>query len=290
MVFQPRPTDNNIKARLALVTGASGGLGQAISKTLAKDGLDIALHYSSSKEKAEVLQRELASQYPNQSFTIHAADLASAESTATLVPSVLEAHKREAIDVLVNNAGLGMRLRNIEEISLEQFELIHRVNTTSVFQITKEVVPLMKKKSWGRIVMISSISAHGGGLNGCHYASTKGAMTSMGLNLSTVLAPWNITVNIVSPAMVVSGMIPQPLPIPASESTTAPAESTLVGVDSGNPALSGNAIDIAIRNKEDIGRAIASTMPLGRLGEPEEVADAVGFFVRNGFVTGVDLK
>jgi 3-oxoacyl-[acyl-carrier protein] reductase len=105
----------------------------------------------------------------------------------------------------------------------------------------------MKAQKWGRIVSISSIAAYGAGINGCHYAASKGGLTSLMKNLSSHLAKHNITVNDVAPAMIGStGMIP------------------------GTAAIPG----------------VVETIPLQRLGTPEECANVVRMFVTTGYATG----
>jgi 3-oxoacyl-[acyl-carrier protein] reductase len=114
----------------------------------------------------------------------------------------------------------------------------------------KGCVEQMRDQRWGRIVFISSIAAHGGGINGCHYAASKGGLTSMMKNLATRLGPYNISVNDVAPAMIeATGMIPNSASIPG----------------------------------------VQETIPLGRLGLPEEVGRAVAMMVRTGYCTGQSL-
>ncbi|KAH7127357.1 fungal-specific transcription factor [Dactylonectria macrodidyma] len=232
--------DNRVEGRLALVTGSSGGIGSACARALAAEGCDIALHYASS-----------------QLFTTVAADLSQRDSTRTLARRVLEntevAAKHKAISILVANAGLGRRIRDIQSIEEEDWDEMLEVNTRSQFVVTKSCLPGMRSQGWGRVILIGSIASRGGGLNGCHYAASKGALCSMGLNLATLLAPEGVTVNMVLPAMIgATGMIPAP------KSQTWDENCNLQSLMSTDPGL-----------------AIAGSVPVHRLGFPDEVSNVV---------------
>ncbi|KAM3461769.1 hypothetical protein NHJ6243_004703 [Beauveria neobassiana] len=193
--------DNRVQGRLALVTGASGGIGSGCAKGLAADGCDVALHYSSSKDKAEALASELRALYPAQLFVTVSADLTSREATRALVPNLLAlpdvvAAKHTAVSILVANAGLGRRIRDPKDIEESDWDEIMEVNARSQFVVTRAALQGMRAQGWGRVILIGSIAGHGGGINGCHYAASKGALCSMGKNLATVLAAEGITVNI----------------------------------------------------------------------------------------------
>ncbi|KAL7919234.1 hypothetical protein ACQKWADRAFT_301809, partial [Trichoderma austrokoningii] len=269
--YHLQSVDNELSSRLALVTGASGGIGSACAKSLASEGCDVVLHYSSSKEKAESLASELRRSHPNQLFVTAQADLTNRESTRTFVATVLStlaiAEKHKAISVLVANAGIGRRIRHVKDIQEQDWDDIMEVNARSQFVITKAAVEGMRAQGWGRVILVGSISSRGSGLNGCHYAASKGALSSMGLNLATVLAPEGITVNIVSPAMIGdTGMIP------------APKQKTWTSTD-----------DMEAMKEADPGLAIASSVPIHRLGVPEEVANVVVMFAKTGYMTGQDI-
>ncbi|RMJ03597.1 hypothetical protein CDV36_014878 [Fusarium kuroshium] len=260
--YHIKPVDNRVKGRLALVTGARYftppcSIGSACARALAAEGCDVALHYSSSKDKAQTLASELQASFPEQRFFCVAADLSNRDATRALVPDVLKhdevAGRHSAVSILVANAGVGKRIRDIQNIEEDNWDEVMEVNARSQFVVTKACLPGMRTQGWGRVILVGSIASRGGGINGCHYAATKGALSSMGLNLATVLAPEGVTVNIVLPALIGStGMIPTPK----------------------SQTWEKNA-DLEALREEDPGLAIAASIPVHRLGVPEEVANVV---------------
>lgn len=138
------------------------------------------MRLTSFEEKAELLARELRDKHPLQLFMTVAADLSQRDSTRTLAKRVLEntevAAKHNAISILVANAGLGRRIRDIQNIEEEDWDEMVEVNTRSQFVVTKSCLPGMRSQGWGRVILIGSIASRGGGLNGCHYAASKGAL------------------------------------------------------------------------------------------------------------------
>ena len=166
--YPPVEVDNEIKGRLALITGASGGIGAACARQLAAQGVHLALTYSSNLKSCQRLADELTSipENKNLKITIHKADLGNIEETTALCPEVVKQHER-AIDILVSNAGYGVRIQNVWEIPLEEFEHTINVNLRATFLLVKGVVEGMRDQRWGRIIFISSIAAYGAGINGC---------------------------------------------------------------------------------------------------------------------------
>ncbi|KAK6611973.1 3-ketoacyl-acyl carrier protein reductase [Botrytis cinerea] len=226
--------DNNLVDRLALITGASGGIGSACARAFATEGVHLALTYSTSKDAIDRLLDELR-QTPSGKdlrISIHQVDMGSAEQ------------------ISVSNAGYGKRIVDISDIPLEEFEYTLNINLRASFLLVKGVVEGMKAQKWGRIIFISSIAAYGAGLNGCHYAASKGGLTSMMKNLSLHLAEYKITVNDVAPAMI------------------------------GNTGMIPNA---------DVAPGLLDAIPLHRLGTPEECSNAVMMFAKTGYATGQSL-
>ncbi|OJJ68471.1 hypothetical protein ASPBRDRAFT_57853 [Aspergillus brasiliensis CBS 101740] len=242
---------NDIRGRLALITGASGGIGAACARQLAAKGVHLALTYSSNATSITDLQKELQTQYPTLTITIHQVDVSSSSQITTLFTEIqAQHHPNRTPDILISNAGYGKRVPQVWDITTDEFDYTLNVNLRASFLLVKGVVEHMKTQRWGRIIFMSSIAGYGGGINGCHYAASKAGLTGMMKNLATRLAEFNISVNDVAPAMIGdTGMIPNAEAIPE----------------------------------------VASTIPLGRLGLPEEVANVVTMLVGTGYMTGQSL-
>ncbi|CAD6457412.1 1c3199b8-a001-44c7-8605-d60208327d91 [Sclerotinia trifoliorum] len=244
--------DNNLVDRLALITGASGGIGSACARAFAAEGVHLALTYSTSKDAIDNLLNELrhTSSGKDLRISIHQVDMGSPEQISGLFQEIIRDHDGRNVDILVSNAGYGKRIVDISDIPLEEFEYTLNINLRASFLLVKGVVEGMKAQKWGRIIFISSIAAYGAGINGCHYAASKGGLTSMMKNLSLHLAEYKITVNDVAPAMI------------------------------GNTGMIPNA---------DVAPGLLDTIPLHRLGTPEECSNAVMMFAKTGYATGQSL-
>jgi 3-oxoacyl-[acyl-carrier protein] reductase len=227
---------------VALVTGASRGIGRAIALHLAADGHDIAVGYASSASAAEEVAAEVRGR--GRRAMTAGADLSDPAAADALVDAV-EA-ELGAVGVLVANAGVNTPGRRVEEISLEEWDRLHTVNLRAPFLLARRVLPGMAARGFGRIVLLSSVAAYTGGIIGAHYASSKAGLHGLAHSLSQQAAGDGVTVNVVAPALIESDMLP-----------SGPGDR----------------------------ERLAASLPVGRLGTPEEVADLVAAVVRNGFVT-----
>ena len=156
------------------------------------------------------------------------------------------------VDILVNNAGISDRgYRSVWELGEESWDRLCAVNLKGVFLCCREAVPGMLKKGWGRIVNISSTSGITGGTSGAHYAASKGGVIALSKALASELAPHGITVNVVAPSKIDTDMFRD--------------------------------VNPGERREQTIKR-----IPVGRLGSPEEVAEAVAYFALAGagYTTG----
>ena len=187
---------NNENNKIALVTGATGGIGKASAESLCEAGFRIAIHYRSSDEKAE----ELKSKLPG-SFLIKA-DLSTTEG----VDHVYDLLKKEGgVDVLVNNAGMtadGPLMR----AKLEDFDQVVSVNMKSVWYLTKKLSRMMARKSAGRIINISSVIGSTGNANQTIYGMTKAAIDNFTKSSAQELAHYNILVNSIAPGFIETPM------------------------------------------------------------------------------------
>ncbi|KAJ5627681.1 Short-chain dehydrogenase/reductase SDR [Penicillium lividum] len=242
---------NEIRGRLALITGASGGIGAACAEQLAARGVHLALTYVTNLDAMNKIVADIQSKYAENKLriSIHQVDVGSADQIEAMFQQIDGEHGQRP-DILVSNAGYGKRFPNVWDITLEEFDYTLNINLRASFILVKGVVEHMKSQRWGRIVFMSSIAASGGGINGCHYAASKGGLTGMMKNLSTRLAEHNISVNDVAPAMIgETGMIPNAAAIPE----------------------------------------VAAGIPIGRLGTVEETANVVTMIVTTGYMTGQSL-
>lgn len=189
------------KNKKALVTGASGGLGSEIAKRLARDGMEVWIHYRANREGAESLLGEI--QASGGSGRTVGFDVARMEEIETeLVPLLGEAGP---LDVLVNNAGLSNDgyMMMLPEKSWNQ---VISVNLNGFFGVTRACLKGMVQKRSGRIVNIGSLSGQMGNVGQVAYAATKAGLEGATRVLAREMARWNILVNTVSPGPLEVGM------------------------------------------------------------------------------------
>jgi 3-oxoacyl-[acyl-carrier protein] reductase len=188
---------NSLRGRVALVTGASGGIGGALARRLAAERAAAALSYGASREPAERLAGEIESA-GGRAVAI-GADLARAEAAAELVDAVEQS--LGPVDVLVPAAGLA-EVRGLEEVSLEELDRTIAVNLRAPFLLAQRIVPGMRERGFGRVLFISSIAALTGGVVGPHYASSKAALHGLTHFLAARTAADGVTVNALAPALI----------------------------------------------------------------------------------------
>lgn len=186
-----------MEQKVALVTGASRGIGRACAQALAEQGFLVAIHFRSQEQQA----REVAQQIPGSK--IFQADLAQEEACKELCKNVKEAFGR--IDVLVNNAGLSID-QLITFAKPQEFDRLLDVNLKSTFHLTKAVSRVMIKQKSGRIINITSVVGHLGNAGQSMYAATKGAITAFTKSIAFDLAPFGILANCVAPGFIKTDM------------------------------------------------------------------------------------
>lgn len=193
---------DDLKGKVALVTGASRGIGRAIACSLAAAGVDVAVNYQ-HREKEALETCALVRERGARSM-VEQADVSKAAEVARLVKAV----ERELgpIDILVNNAGI-TRPQTPEEIREEDWDELIAVNLKSAFLATQRVLPGMRARKWGRIINVSSVAAQTGGVVGPHYAASKAGMQGLTHFYAALLAREGITVNSIAPALVATEMV-----------------------------------------------------------------------------------
>ncbi len=228
----------DLSAHVALVTGASRGIGAAIALTLAESGAAVAVNYRERAGDAEAVVARIKS---NGGRTIAvAADVSQSAAVTGMVERV--ARELGPIDILVNNAGIAI-VRSVDELSESDFDRTLLVNLKSAFLCTQAVLPRMRERKWGRIVNITSGAARGAGAIGPHYNASKAGMEGLTRGYAARLVKEGITVNNVAPSLIETDMM---------------------------------------KGRTDLARNI----PLGRMGQPEEVAQAVAMVLGNEYMTG----
>src|SRR5260221_8807884 len=194
----------DLRGRVALIAGARSGIGYATALRLAEAGADITIGYRQKEQAARTLAERVRQM--GRRVIIVRGDM----SIPTEVLALVDATETELgpIDILISNAGAGQR-RQLEEISLEEWDQTMNVNLRPAFLLAQRVTPGMRERRYGRVIFISSVAAFTGGIIGPHYAASKAGLLGLMHSLATALAPHGVTVNAVAPALIAdTGMIP----------------------------------------------------------------------------------
>lgn len=184
--------------KTALITGAAGGIGQAICRAFAEDGYNLALHYSSSEKTAEKLCEELSREY-NIDAAAFGADFSDEKEVKALAERV-KAHFGK-IDILVNNAGTAYQTL-FQLADEKKIKEVMDINLMSALSLTKELLPSMINGKWGRIINISSMWGISGASCEVHYSTAKSALIGFTKALAKEVGPSGITVNCVAPGFI----------------------------------------------------------------------------------------
>ena len=235
---------NMLDGKIALVTGASRGIGRAIARTLAQNGA-VVVGTATSPSGAQVIEQDLQTINPKcRGLVLNVADAAQTDAVLAQIEKELG-----TIGILVNNAGITrdnitMRMKD------EEFDEVIATNLRGVFRLSRGVMRGMMKARSGRIINITSVVAKMGNPGQANYAAAKGGVEAMTRALAKELGSRNITVNCVAPGFIATDM---------------------------TQALGEGAID-----------ALQSQIPLARLGQPQDVANAVLFLASNqaDYITG----
>ncbi|NNG02707.1 MAG: 3-oxoacyl-[acyl-carrier-protein] reductase [Inquilinus sp.] len=188
----------DLTGKTALVTGASGGIGEAIARSLHSRGAQVALSGTRQGRLEEV-----AAALGGQRLHVTPGDLSTAEGAESVAKSAEAA--MGSVDILVNNAGmtrdnLALRLKD------EDFLKVLEVNLVSAFRLSRAVLRGMMKRRWGRIIGITSVVGFTGNPGQANYAASKAGMVGMSKSLAAEVASRGITVNCVAPGFIASAM------------------------------------------------------------------------------------
>ena len=185
--------------KVALVTGASSGIGLATAKEFANSGARVVVHYNESKKEAEELVT-IIHKSGCEAIALKA-DVSIKSEVEDLVKATLDAFG--TIDILVNNAGGLIKRTSLEEMDEDLWDRVMDVNLKSIFLVSQAVIPVMKEKQYGKIINLTSIAARlGGGVGAGHYSASKGGVLTLSKNMAKELAPYGIHVNAISPGII----------------------------------------------------------------------------------------
>jgi 3-oxoacyl-[acyl-carrier protein] reductase len=192
----------NLRNRVALVTGASRGIGRAVALGLAAAGADVAVNY----REREIDAREVGSaiRAAGRRAIAVAADVSDGAAVAGMIDRIQA--ELGTIDVLVNNAGVAI-IRSVDDLTEAEFDRTIAVNLKSAFLCTQAVLPGMRVRRWGRIVNISSGAARGAGGIGVHYNASKAGIEGLTRGYAARLVAEGITVNAVAPSLIDTEMM-----------------------------------------------------------------------------------
>jgi 3-oxoacyl-[acyl-carrier protein] reductase len=207
-----------LEGRVALVTGASGGIGSALARRLAEVGVDLALTYSDHPDDAECVAEKVRS--AGRRAVVLRADFADPAAPRRVVTEA-EEQLRAGLDILIP-AAAEARPKSWREVDLDLWDRTQAVNLRAPFLLVQHVLQGMVGRSFGRILFFSSVAAFNGGIIGPHYASSKAALHGLVHYLAPRVADEGVTVNAIAPAFIAgTRMLPEnphdpavPLPIP----------------------------------------------------------------------------
>ncbi len=234
----------DLNGQVALITGASGGIGGAVAKLLHARGAHVVIS-GTNKQALDNLAAEL-----KERVTIEICNLQEEESVTSLVDKAFEANGR--LDILVCNAGVTKDNLSLR-MTLEDFDAVLNINLRSSFILNKAAIKRMIKQKSGRIINISSIVGFTGNLGQANYTAAKAGMVAMSKSLALEVASRGVTVNCVAPGFIAT------------------------------PMTSGL--------KDGWKEELIKKIPAGKLGSPEDIANAVLFLASEGaaYITGQTL-
>lgn len=192
----------DLQNRVALVTGASRGIGAGIAVALARAGADVAVNYRERAGAAKAVCSKITAM-GRRAIAVQA-DVSVSAEVKRMVAAVEQ--PLGTIDVLINNAAVAYP-RKFEHITEEEWDQILTANLKSMFLVTQAVIAGMRKRKWGRIINLSSVAAQTGGAVGAHYAASKAGIIGLTHSCASAFVKEGITVNAIAPALIETDMV-----------------------------------------------------------------------------------
>jgi 3-oxoacyl-[acyl-carrier protein] reductase len=242
--------------KVALVTGASKGIGRATAALLAAEGASVVL---TGRDEADLEETADLVRSAGGSALITTADLRETPAIDAMVDKAVGEYGR--IDILINNAGGALFTPvDFESLSEDDWDLVVDTNLRAVFVLTKAILPAMRSRQYGRLVHIASVAGrtNSGGMAGTHYVSAKAGLMGFSKQIAFEYGQFNITSNVVAPGLIMS---------------------------------TDRVKDLWATRDEAVKRQFLDTVPLGRPGEPEEIAYAAAFLASDqaAYITGATI-
>ena len=234
----------DLTGEVALVTGASRGIGRAAALALAEAGVDVAVNYRVREDQAQEVCSRIRS-LGRRALAV-GADVSRAAEVNRLVDAVEQ--ELGPVDILINNAGQ-LWQKPLEEITEADFDTMIAVNLKSAFLVTQRLLPNMRARKWGRIVNLSSVAAQTGGVTGPHYAASKAGMHGLTHSYARQLFKEGITVNTIAPALIETEMVTEnlavtPEVVPVGRFGEAAEVGQVIVMLAGNGYVTGQTINV----------------------------------------------
>ena len=238
-----------LEGKIALVTGASRGIGKAIAVALAAAGADVAVNYAGNKAAAEAVAAEIEAM--GRKVLLLQGDVAQLEVCTEMIDAVIKEFGR--IDILVNNAGI-TRDNLLMRMKEEDWDAVIATNLKSMYNCSKAVMRTMMKQKAGRIINMASVVGETGNAGQANYAAAKAGVIGFTKALAKEVSSRGITANVIAPGFIATDM------------------TKVLG--------------------ESVQEEMLKTIPLGRPGDPQDVANAVLFFASEeaAYITGQVLN